>query len=481
MNILLVLNDSTLHERLGVMQLSSALKSQKNHVKLIIASKYRSEDLNAVVVQFNADVIGYSAMTGEHIGLQGVNKQLKKVHKFIAVLGGPHATFFPDAIEDGGWDAVCIGEGDIALPEFCRLIEHGEPFWLTHSMIVKYAGKIYKNPLMPLVENLDTLPFPDREIMYDADPILLESSHKYFFSTRGCPYKCTYCFNSKQNELFEGKGSVLRHRSPESMINEILGVKQNYPLQIVLFEDDTFLLKPKKWFEKFISLYKDKIKLSLFCNVRANVVTDEKIALLRDAGLMGVCIGIEFGNEKVANELLLRNIVNNQLINACTILKKHSIKIITQNLVGIPVQGSYSIDLETLDLNLKIKPTFAWSSILTPYPGTPIEKMLRENAIIKDKVALLETNKRGSVFSFSSPLEKRRIENLHKLFGLIVEFPFLRRFTDTLTSLPLGRLYTALFYLFYGYNYKVRFFPIRSLRKEMLSYIKFWWSIMKKS
>ncbi len=481
MNILLILNDSNMHERLGVMHLSSALKAQNNHVKLVVAAKYTREGLNALVVQFAPEIIGYSAMTGEHIGIHEVNKQLKKVHKFIAVLGGPHATFFPEVIDDGEWDAICVGEGDIAFPEFCRRVECGEEYWLSPSMIVKHGGEIYKNPLLTLVEDLDMLPFPDRGIMYEADPVILESSQKYFFSTRGCPYKCTYCFNSKQNELFKGKGAILRNRSPESMISEVLEVKQNYPLQVVHFEDDTFLLKSKEWFEEFISLYKEKIALPLFCNVRANVVTEENVAILRDAGLMGVCIGIECGNEKISNELLQRNITNKQLLDACAILKKYDIKIIAQNLVGMPVPGSYSVDLETLDLNLKIKPTFAWSSILTPYPGTPIEKLLREQGIVGDETLLLETNKRSSVFDFSSPLEKRRIENLHKLFGLIVEYPFLRRFTDQLVSLPLNRLYSALFYLFYGYNYKVRFFPLRSLRKEILSYMKFWWRMVHKS
>jgi len=124
--------------------------------------------------------------------------------------------------------------------------------------------------------------------------------------------------------------------------------------------------------------------------------------------------------------------------------------------------------------NIRIRPTFAWSSILFPYPGTPVKAYAQGRGFLTEQDEFLETNKRSSVLTFASPKEKRRIENLHKLFGLIVQFPFLRPFCTALCDLPLTRLYTALFYCLYGYNMKIRLYPFRSLRKELWKYIALW-------
>lgn len=480
MRVLLVLKESTMHERLGVMYLSSALKSHGHDVRLVLVDRIGLEGLRNLMDSYQPVVVGYSAMTGEHMGLIEINRVLKEDYKFLAVFGGPHATFFPDLIKEYRCDAICIGEGDIAFPEFCRRVDQSEAYWETPNFIVKFDGKIVNNPPSPLVENLDNLPFPDRGIMYEADPHLLNEGKKIFFATRGCPYKCTYCFNSKYNETYHGKGKILRHRSSENLIDEICSVQEHYRVDTVWLDDDTFLLKSRDWFRSFSMLYKERVKLPLVCNVRANLVTEEVIALLKDAGLDAVYMGIECGNEDIANKVLKRELKNKQLLIASDIIKSHGIKLITQSLIGLPVPDSYRTDLQTLDLNIKIRPLFAWSSILYPYPGTPVELYARTHGFLEGEVPFLETNKRFSVFNFPKE-EKKKIEHLHKLFGLIVHFPFLRRYCNFLVQLPLGNLYAALFYLWYGYNDKFKIFPFWSLRKELGNYIKLWWKFVRKN
>ena len=174
---------------------------------------------------YSPQIVGYSALTGEHIKLLEINKLLKKDFNFKAVFGGPHPTFFPEFINEESIDAICIGEGDISFPEFCRRIENNENYWETPNFVVNNNGNIFRNSLMPLVENLDSLPFPDRDLMYEADSDLLSEGKKLFFASRGCPYKCSYCFNNKYNEMYSGKGSIIRLHSPEYLIEEICKVK----------------------------------------------------------------------------------------------------------------------------------------------------------------------------------------------------------------------------------------------------------------
>ena len=77
-------------------------------------------------------------------------------------------------LEEKGIDAICTGEGDTAFDDFINRIQNGEDYWLTKSFYVKYKGEIFKNGLAPLVDELDDLPYPDRDLLYDADPSLAE-------------------------------------------------------------------------------------------------------------------------------------------------------------------------------------------------------------------------------------------------------------------------------------------------------------------
>lgn len=469
-----------MNERLGIMCLSASLKAQGFKTRLAICDTLGIKKIKELINEYKPEVVGYSVMTGEHIKLLEVNRILKKEFKFISVFGGPHATFFPDLINEDGVDAICVGEGDVAFTEFCKRVSEGKDFWSAPNFLVKHGGKVIENEVLPLVENLDTLPLPDRDIMYRADRALYNGGGKIFTSSRGCPYHCTYCFNSKYNDLYKNKGSVVRYRSPENLIAEICAVIENYPVNVVSIVDDTFIAKPKEWFVRFVKLYKEKVKPPFSINVRANLVNEEIISLLKDGGLTSALIGIECGNQEIANSVLKRNLTNEQIINACSIIKKYNIKLMTLSLIGLPVQDSYSVDLETLDLNIKIKPTFALSSILYPYPGTPIESYARDNGLLSEKTPILETNKRASVFKFSDT-EKKKITNLHKLFGLIVRLPFLRKYTDFLCVLPLTFLYVMLFYFWYGYNMKFIFYPFLSLRKEFFHYVSLWYRFLWKT
>jgi len=469
-----------MHERLGIMYLSAALKSCGYNVRLILADRLGSVGLAKIMNRYSPDIVAYSAMTGEHISLLKINRNLKKNYNFLAVFGGQHATFYPDLIKENGCDAICIGEGDITFPEFCHRIIYHKAYWKTPNFIVKYNGKIFRNSVLPLVENLDKLSFPDRSLMYEANPYLLNNSNKIFLAARGCPNECAYCFNKKYNEIYKKKGKIVRWRSPENLIKEICLVKKHYPLEIVWIDDDTFLLKPKSWLREFSRLYKTHVRLPLSCNTCANLVTDETISLLKDAGLELVWMGVECGNEKIATNVLGRKQKNEQILTASQIIKRYNIKLITYNLLGLPVNNSYNADLQTLDFNIKIRPIFALPSILYPYRGTTIEKYARSQGFLEKNPPFLETNKRSSIFSFTKK-EKRRIENLHKLFGIIVHFPSLRIFCNFLCKLPLGSLYNSIFYLWYGYNLKIKIFPFRSFKNESYNYIRIWWKCIRKN
>lgn len=457
MKVLFFLQEFQFFERMGIMSLSAVIKQKGHQAKFLKTQNLSFNQIMKKVKEYSPDVFGYSIMTGEHNYYLNLNKRLKKKFRAFSIFGGPHPTFFPEMINKSGVDAVCIGEGEGAIIDLLERLKKGKSIDKIKNLWVKKGNKIIKNPPRPLIGNLDSLPFPDREILYESSPEIKEYKSKVFFSGRGCPYQCTYCFNHKYNEIYKNKGKIIRFRSVDNFIAEILEVKRKYPFQFAMIEDDTFLLKPKEWLEDFAVKMK-KTKIRFWCNVRANLINKEVVRLLKKAGCYAVWFGIECGNEKIRNELLKRLMTNEQIFKTCKLLKKYSIIFTSQNLIALPIKHPLKIDLQTLDLNIKCHPNFAWSSILYPYPGTSIGNYAIKNGYFKKKNwdQITVTNKMTSELVFPDPKEKKKTERLHKIFGIVVEFPFLRRFVDVLISLPLDRFYQFIFFSWYGYCMRIR-------------------------
>ncbi|MFC1679924.1 B12-binding domain-containing radical SAM protein [Elusimicrobiota bacterium] len=476
MKVLFLLKNSGMHERMGIMTLSSILKQQGHSVQLLLTEQSSEEDIVAKVKAYAPQVLAYSIMTGEHHYHIDLNSMVRRHHDALSVFGGPHPTFTPEIVEKDDVDAVCVGEGDICFPELLKRMEDGRDFFDVPSFWFKKPnGDIIRNEMGNLVENLDDLPHPDRKLMYDVETVLGLKGMKLFMAMRGCPYQCSYCFNHAYNKMTKGKGKVIRTRSVDSMISEIKEVKEKYFLDRVWIDDDTFLVKPEGWLEEFAERFPKEIGIPLFVNVRANLLTQDRIGeLLQRMNCRNVCLGVECGNNKAATEILQRNLTNDRIIKACEILHKYNIRIQTQNLIGLPIDNALEVDLETLDLNIKLRPHFGQTSILYPYPKTKIGQLAVEKGMFDaDFEKIRVSNKTGSPLDFGDPKLKRKIVNLHQLFGIIVQFPFLRPITPFLISLPLTRFYNWLFFAFYGYKYST-ISSMRGFLKMIPHYMSFY-------
>jgi len=481
MRVQFLLKNTGMFERLGIMTLSSILKDKGHDVKLTLTEELTEDEIIKNVKIYKPQVLAYSIMTGEHIYHIELNQMIRQHHDAFSVFGGPHPTYSPEMIEKDYVDAICRGEGEIYFTELVQKLQKKEDYYNTKNFwFKKNDGTIIKNSMGSLVENLDDAPTPDRSLMYNADKALRARGTKLFMATRGCPYQCTYCFNHAYNALTKGKGEMIRSRSVDSMINEIKEVKDNYFMDRVNIDDDIFLLKPKGWLEEFAEKYPKKIGLPLYCNVRPETVNENTGALLKKMNCTHVAMGIECGNNEVARKVLKRNTTNERIVEAVKILKKNNVKVMTQNLIGLPTENPTKVDFDTLDFNIKLKPWFAWSSILYPYPGTEIGTMSKRMGVFDgdfEKTSI--SNKTSSNLKYSTKVDKRRVDNFHKLFSIIVAFPFLRPFTNLLISLPLQHLYTWIYFAFYGYKYLIQ----SSFKGIMLTfghYLKFYWKYVSR-
>jgi radical SAM superfamily enzyme YgiQ (UPF0313 family) len=456
------------YEPLGLLYLSSVLRQAGHDVRLTVAS---DEDPVAVARAWQPGIVGYSVYTGSQSYYRDLNLRIKEVVETISVFGGPHPTYFPEYVEEPGIDAICIGEGEGAILELAQVLETGvapsgiDNFWL------KRNGHVERNPVRPLEDNLDLIPFPDRAMLFKQDAFTRQSGIKHFITSRGCPYDCTYCFNHALAELYRGMGKRLRQMSVEKVIEEIKSVQECYPLQFVVFLDDLFIVHTE-WLQELAEKLPREIGLPFFCNVRANLVTPEKIELLEEAGCASVGMGLETGNPKLRNEILKRNLSDEQIIEASRLIHEAGIQLLTTNMVGLP-GGTLEDDLQTLALNHACKPAYANAFLYQPYPRTELGEYAREHGHVEGELEDIDPSAwERSVLAFSTPAEKRQIQNFNKLFALAVEWPWLTGFVQRLIKLPPNPLFRLVYKLWKGYAVKNRIHPYRPSPIEFVQTVR---------
>lgn len=462
-----IVSDNDIAEPLGIMYLSSLLKSNGHEVKLFIASKKNwLKNLKA----YHPGIVAYSVISGSQTDYIKINNLVKKEINPFSIFGGPHTTFFPETIYDKDIDAVCIGEGGQAMLELVTNLEKGSDISNISNLWVKINDHVTKNSVRPLIENLDDIPFPDRELIYNEDEYLRENKIKRFISNRGCPFKCTYCFNRAYKKLYKGN-KIIRWRSVENLIAEIKEVKDKYPLEIVRFIDDIFILPPVSWLEEFKRLYTQKINLPFVCNLQVKVVTDEKIKIIKEAGCMSVYMAIEAGNDRIRKDLLDRNMSKEEIIKAFDLVHKYGIPIGAENILGLP-EGSFETALETLELNINCKVDNPISTVFQPYPKTRLGEYAVEKGYFNgDFDSLGESYFEGSPLNCFSKKEKRKIENLHKFFGLAVNHPSLLPLIKILILLPPNRLFRLFYRIWDSYRKRTKIFNIKYSLKDYFSAI----------
>jgi anaerobic magnesium-protoporphyrin IX monomethyl ester cyclase len=253
-------------ESLGIMHISALLK-QHGHIceALDLA---RNKDLVTTAREHAPQLLAFSAITGPHRRLMRASREIKRGCNILSVFGGPHPTYFPQMIEEEGIDIICRGEGEYPMLDLVQALQAGQDFTSTRNLWVKRDGQIYRNPLRPFVQDLDSLPWPDRELLNEFPELHAEDT-RHFMGGRGCPYSCTFCFNHIAKTLAEGR--YVRRRSVENLIAEIKAVKRQHDMRFITFQDDTFGLSTD-WLDEFSAHYRREIGLPFLCHLRADLV-----------------------------------------------------------------------------------------------------------------------------------------------------------------------------------------------------------------
>jgi len=422
------ITDEYIIDPLGIAYLSAMLKENGYHAKLLLTS-----ELNNTVI--DTPIVAYSVTTGKHRHYVEINRQIKERYpNIISIFGGPHCTFFPDFAKEYGVDFIFRGEGFEAIVQFLdRYVKdkgmNTETIYKTPNVAYfSYDdGNLRINHLLPAMKVAE-LPFPDRKLIYQfkrnqKNPI------RNVMASFGCPMQCTYCYNKQFKKL----GYIVRIRPVENVIEECERLVKEYPTQLIYFQDDIFPVYGEDWLQSFCEEYGKRVKTPFHIQMRIEMLNSDCIQHLKSAGLHGVTFAVETADEDARLNLLGRSFRpcrGDAILDGAKLLKQHGVKFRIENMLGIPGE-TFQSALRTLDLNIKCHPSVGWASLFAPYPGTDLgDYCQQQNLIDGDFDADFFTHATLKL------KDKKQIERLQKLFGLICAIPQLRPLVPLLTSLP---------------------------------------------
>ncbi len=364
----------------GIAQLAAIVEDQGWKVSLIhLITPIEKKEFLKRIKAHKTDIIGFSFPTGSWRKAKEMIEWASKLNKFI-ITGSYHTTLWPEKVINWkGVNAICIGEGENPIKELLRKLDKKQSINKIGSIWFKDSnGKIFKNPVQPLVENLNELPIPKFDIFDFSKLLSSEIKTATVVLTRGCPFNCTYCWNNYARSLYPNKHFYVRYRNPMNCLKYIKKVLKVYPdLLTFRFQDDLWPFY-NDWFENFSSLYIKDVHIPFECHLRADLLSEKIISRLRDMKCFGIYFGVESGNEYIRNKILKRNMREKSLITAFQACKKYRIRTHAYNIVGIPHENMERV-LDTIKLNAKLEPTDMFYFIFFPYAGTELSNIAIKN------------------------------------------------------------------------------------------------------
>jgi anaerobic magnesium-protoporphyrin IX monomethyl ester cyclase len=369
--------------QLGIAYLSGSLKAAGHEVGLFdMTWGFDRKALEQVLLRDRPDLVGVSVRSTDFEYGIAAAEVVKACLDVPIAFGGAHATVDPEGtLARGAVDMVCVGEGEEAVLELAQRMDNGEDYSDVQSFWFKRDGQIIRNPVRPLLQELDRLPYPDRSLF---DPRHLTTyAGMIFISGRGCPYRCSYCINHRLLEIYKGKGRFVRFRSTEKVIDEIKETLKQYPFESLYFGDEAFTLDRERT-RAFCEAYAVEVGIPFSIMTRADLLDDEMAVVLKKAGCQSVGIGIEAGNDTIRNEVLRKKEGREVIVAAFRGARAAGLSTYSFNMVGIPGETKETI-METVELNRLARADVVQVTIFAPFKGTALREVCEKEGYIREE------------------------------------------------------------------------------------------------
>jgi len=367
---------------LGIAMLSAVAKQTGAETRLCDMSFAARpfEHLKDLLLEFEPDAVSITLVTPQIKAVLTACEVIRSTAPgAYLMIGGPHATVLPaETLETTGADLVYSGEGERA---FRLLLAGTDPVEIPGACIMR-DGKPYSVPGRLLVEDLDTLPMPDRTIFdmeryfrtwYSMDRVDPSLKGTTLMATRGCPYRCTFC----QPTLSEIFGRKMRKRSPESILDELESLVADYSISAFMFEDSTFIVDHPWVTEICRGIIRRGLKLRWCCNVRADLLTGELLDTMVSAGLSKVNMGVESASQRVLDDIYRKDITVDGVRAALRLCRSRGLFVQGYFMLGAPGETVEEMK-ETIAFAAREPFDDALFDITTPFPHTGLWEMSKD-------------------------------------------------------------------------------------------------------
>ncbi|MFC1521618.1 B12-binding domain-containing radical SAM protein [Elusimicrobiota bacterium] len=427
-------------ESLGVEYLMAICKKNGHGVSFIYydaedayldkKKQFSSNSIVEDIIKTRPHVVCFSCVTDNYRYQINIAKSLKKNYpKFITIFGGVHPTALPGKVlSNKEVDCVAIGEAEISLIEFlnnCQCHDNlSLPSNAVKGIVFKKKGKIIGNLEMgDHYANLDELPYADKELFTSQAK---DRSYLYkVITSRGCPYKCSYCFNSFY--WSSGGKSILRQRSVTNVLGELKEAKAKIGLKYVLFLDDCFTTNTS-WLLDFCRRYKNEINVPFSCTTNPQYIDSAKAKALSEAGCVNIQIGIQSLSEDLCNNILHRKSDNSKIVTVIKDLKDANIMVQVDHMLGIPEDTIKQQEKSVIFYN-KHRPSIISIFWLTYYPKTTIlDHALSKGILQESEIAIIEDGRRIGNESYLAGGDMKNPGRYYSLAFIMGWLPLLPKF-----------------------------------------------------
>ncbi|MCK6507228.1 B12-binding domain-containing radical SAM protein [Myxococcota bacterium] len=323
------------------------------------------------VLDLRPDLLALSAMTPTYGWARGLATRVRARRHIPTVIGGTHASAVPaHVLSDPAFDWACQGEGEGALLALVEdLARGGGGEGIANLWRRSEGGPVPPPCQAPFVADLDALPFPDKSLY---GPHLPRRGMYGIMTSRGCPYACTFCFNSQfRDTSADGARGYLRRRSVDGVLAELCHAAVHHPFRYVEFHDDIFTTD-RRWLRDFAQRYREQVGAPFGCSSHARFLDDERVALLQQAGCVRVKLGVQsLDAPEYRRTVLKRTDTELQIAQAIDTCRRRGLRIEVDQIVGLPGEAPQARQ-RALDFYRAHPPDRIGAYRYTWFPGTEL-------------------------------------------------------------------------------------------------------------
>ena len=408
---------------LGLAYLGAVSEKRGDEVR-ILDMEVEETPISQVLREERPDLVGITANTIQIKAAWRVAQEIKAEIDLPIILGGPHPALLPEeSAQRPEVDIVVRGEGEVTWADLCQKLEAGASLEEVEGISYRQNGGVTHNPDRPVIADVDRLPLPAHHLFKmerytNLQPTLDTVEGKSFsiITSRGCPYRCTYCSQILPR--------IWRMRSAENVVAEWRWLVKDLGAKEIGVLDDSFNINRTRVLaicDLLISEGLNHVPWIMINGIRANLVDEELLGKMREAGCIRTAFGVESGNQEILDTVIDKHLTLEEIRAAFKAARSVGMETIGFFIIGLPGETEETME-DTIRFACELDPLVANFSMATPFPGTEMREVVLEKGRLLaqdwDDYAFFENRPTFEMDGLPAELVERKWREAYRRFYL---------------------------------------------------------------